>query len=113
MLVPASAAAHPDRLPSLALMEPAWAGNDRSPSEAALAERFAARRDLPPEEFMAGFVGLQLAPGAQPPPRPDGPPPWMAKRPAGLRAFLSAFDGGELDLAPARDGLGGRLRSHQ
>jgi pimeloyl-ACP methyl ester carboxylesterase len=99
----AFAAAHPDRLLSLALMEPAWAGTDRSRSEAALADRFAALRDLPSDEFMAGFVRLQLAPGVEPPPRPDGPPPpWMAKRPAGLRAFMSAFDGGELDFAALR-----------
>lgn len=92
-------AAHPDRLLSLALLEPAWAGNQgRSPEEVALWERFKALRGLPPDEFMRGFTRLQLAPGVEPPPTPSGPPPpWMAKRPAGLTAFLQAFDAGTLD----------------
>jgi pimeloyl-ACP methyl ester carboxylesterase len=99
----AFAAAHPERLLSLALMEPAWAGNHRTAPEEALAERFRALRALPPDEFMAGFVSLQLAPGVEPPRRPDGPPPpWMAKRPAGLRAFMDAFDAGALDTATLR-----------
>jgi hypothetical protein len=52
---------------------------------------------------MAEFTRLQLAPGIEPPPRPDGPPPpWMAKRPAGIRAFLRAFETGELDLEQLR-----------
>jgi hypothetical protein len=52
---------------------------------------------------MAGFQRLQLAPGVAPPPVPEGqPPPWMAKRPAGLRAFIDAFDKGELDLEALR-----------
>jgi len=109
-------AAHRHRLLSLALLEPAWAGNDRDPAEAALWQRFQALEPLPPDEFMAGFVRLQLAPGVAPPPRPDGPPPpWMAKRPAGLRAFLRAFDSGDLDLdalrafdRPVYFALGGR-----
>ena len=52
---------------------------------------------------MAGFVRLQLAPGVEPPPPPEGsPPPWMAKRPAGLRAFIDAFDNGNLDVEALR-----------
>ena len=96
-------AEHGDRLLSLALLEPAWAGNDRSPAEEALWTRFQALETLPPDEFMAGFLRLQLAPGVEPPPPPEGPPPpWMAKRPAGLRAFLAAFDRGHLDLGALR-----------
>jgi pimeloyl-ACP methyl ester carboxylesterase len=92
-----------DRLLSLALLEPAWAGNERTPVEEALWQRFRELEPLPPEEFMAGFTRLQLAPGVEPPPRPEGPPPlWMAKRPAGLRALIAAFDNGELDLEALR-----------
>jgi pimeloyl-ACP methyl ester carboxylesterase len=92
-----------DRLLTLALLEPAWAGNERTPVEEALWQRFRELEPLPPEEFMAGFTRLQLAPGVEPPPRPEGPPPlWMAKRPAGLRALIAAFDNGELDLEALR-----------
>jgi pimeloyl-ACP methyl ester carboxylesterase len=112
----AFAAAHGDRLLSLALLEPAWAGNQRTPAEQALHKQFAALAQLPPEEQMTAFTRLQLAPGVEPPPRPAGPPPpWMAKRPAGIQAFLHAFDTDELDLdalrrfdRPVYFALGGR-----
>jgi pimeloyl-ACP methyl ester carboxylesterase len=112
----AFAARRGDRLLSLALLEPAWAGNERTPAEDALWPRFRALEPLPPREFMAGFTRLQLAPGVEPPPPPEGPPPpWMAKRPAGIRAFLDAFDEGDLDLdalrafdRPVYFALGGR-----
>jgi hypothetical protein len=79
-------------------------------------ERFEALDPLPPDEFMAGFMRLQLAPGVEPPPSPEGPPPpWMAKRPAGIRAFIDAFDSGYLDVSalgslnlPVYFALGGR-----
>lgn len=108
--------AHGGRLLSLALLEPAWAGNDRTEEEEALMQRFRELAPLPPDQFMAGFLRLQLAPGVDPPPPPDGPPPpWMAKRPAGIRAFLAAFDDGELDVdalrafdRPVYFALGGR-----
>jgi len=52
---------------------------------------------------MAGFLRLQLAPGVEPPPAPEGPPPpWMAKRPAGLRTFIDAFENGDLNLEAPR-----------
>jgi pimeloyl-ACP methyl ester carboxylesterase len=99
----ALAARHGERLLSLALLEPAWAGNERTPEEETLMERFRALEPLPPDEFMAGFLRLQLAPGVDPPPPPAGPPPpWLARRPAGVRAFLDAFDNGDLDLAALR-----------
>ncbi len=112
----AFAAVHGERLLSLALLEPAWAGNDRTPEEEALVERFRALGSLPPNEYMAGFARLQLAPGVEPPPPPEGPPPaWMATRPAGIRAFLEAFDNGDLDAdalrafdRPVYFALGGR-----
>lgn len=99
----AFAALHGERLLSLALLEPAWAGNERTPAEDALWQRFRELEPLPPDQFMARFTRLQLAPGVEPPPRPDGPPPpWMAKRPAGLRALMAAFDDSELDLEALR-----------
>ncbi len=107
---------HGGRLLSLALLEPAWAGNERTAPEDALMERFRELEPLPPDQFMTGFLQLQLAPGVEPPPPPDGPPPpWMTKRPAGLRAFINAFDNADLDLEalrafdrPVYFGLGGR-----
>jgi pimeloyl-ACP methyl ester carboxylesterase len=99
----AFAAAHRDRLLSLALLEPAWAGNERTEVEEAVMQKFRALEPLPTDQFMAGFLRLQLAPGVEPPPPPDGPPPaWMAKRPAGLRAFIDAFDNGYLDIEALR-----------
>jgi pimeloyl-ACP methyl ester carboxylesterase len=96
-------AQHGGRLLSLALLEPAWAGNERTAAEDALMERFRDLEPLPPDQFMTGFLQLQLAPGVEPPPPPEGqPPPWMSKRPAGLRAFINAFDNADLDLEALR-----------
>src|SRR6266568_4315491 len=66
----AFAAVHGERLLSLALLEPAWAGNERTPEEEALWQRFRELESLPDDRFMAGFMRLQLAPGVEPPPRP-------------------------------------------
>jgi pimeloyl-ACP methyl ester carboxylesterase len=112
----AFAALHGERLLSLALLEPAWAGNERTPPEEALFQRFRALEPLPADQFMAGFTRLQLAPGIEPPSPREGPPPsWMAKRPAGIRAFINAFENGDLDLEvlrafdrPVYFALGGR-----
>jgi pimeloyl-ACP methyl ester carboxylesterase len=99
----AFAAEHGERLLSLALLEPAWAGNERTPEEDALMQRFQALEALPPDQFVAEFVRLQLAPGVEPsPPTEDPPPTWMIKRPAGLRAFIDAFDNGDLDVESLR-----------
>ncbi len=97
------AARHGDRLLSLALLEPAWAGNDRSEPEEALQARFRSLEGLPADEQMAAFTRLQLAQGVEPPPRPEGPPPpWLARRPAGIRALLRAFDAAALDVDALR-----------
>ena len=113
----AFAAAHPNRLKSLALLEPAWAGNESlGPEEAAVWAEFGRIAELPPEEMMPAFMASQLRPGVEPPAPPPGPPPpWMSSRPAGLRAFISAFSTGELDLdalrrfeQPVYFALGGR-----
>ncbi len=95
----AFAAVHPERLLSLGLLEPAWAGNwDLSPAERALWQEFGRLEALPPEQFMGAFLRLGLKPGVEPPPRPPGEPPqWMAKRPAGIRAFMRTFKSYDLD----------------
>ena len=101
----AFAARHPERLLSLALIEPAWLGNEGlSPEEQAVRRDFVRLASLPPEQMMPAFVAIQLAPGVQPPPPPPpGPPPaWMATRPAGLRTFLRTFDSSRLDLESLR-----------
>lgn len=83
-------AAHPERVLSLALDEPA---SDFSPED-----RSALQKDLdeiagrPADEMLSAFLRLQLAPGVAPPSRPAGPPPeWMASRPAGIDAFTGAL----------------------
>jgi pimeloyl-ACP methyl ester carboxylesterase len=93
-------AAHPERLLTLALNEPAWAGRSGlTDDEAALWERFREMSTLPPDEMMPAFVAVQLAPGVKPPPPPSGePPPWMAKRPPGLKRFIEVFLESDLDI---------------
>jgi pimeloyl-ACP methyl ester carboxylesterase len=84
---------HPDRVLSLALLEPAWIGNEgMSEEERVLWAEFERMSQLPAVEMMPRFARAQLAPGVEPPPPPAGPaPPWMAKRPAGIRALIAAF----------------------
>jgi pimeloyl-ACP methyl ester carboxylesterase len=95
----AFAAARPERLASLALLEPAWAGNwDLSTAEKALRLEFDRLEGLPAEQFMPTFMRLNLKPDVPLPAPPAGdPPPWMAKRPAGIRAIDRAFKRGDID----------------
>lgn len=113
----AFAARHPERLLSLALLEPAWLGNDElSPEERVVWREFDRISALPAAEMMRAFVATQLAPGVEPPPPPPGPPPpWMATRPAGLRTLIATFRSTALDLdalrafeQPVYFALGGR-----
>jgi pimeloyl-ACP methyl ester carboxylesterase len=113
----AFAARHPDRLLSLSLLEPAWVGNQRrSEPELRVQEDLDRMWQLPADELMRRFVELQLAPGVEPPPPPPGPtPPWMAKRPAGIKALTAALADYPLDLealatfpGPVYYALGGR-----
>ena len=96
----ALAAARPERLLSLALLEPAFAGWQRmSVAERAHLERFRVLLGIGGAEMFPAFQALQLAPGVEPPPPPAGPPPpWMAQRPAGIRAILEDFLRSDLDL---------------
>jgi pimeloyl-ACP methyl ester carboxylesterase len=100
----AFAASHPERLLSLALLEPAWMGNEGlSPEELAVRTEFDRIATLPPAELLPAFVASQLAPGVEPPPPPDGPPPpGMAKRPAGLNALVTVFNASTLDFERLR-----------
>jgi pimeloyl-ACP methyl ester carboxylesterase len=113
----AFASLHPDRLRSLALMEPAWAGRTgQTPEEASVFDRFRAIPELSPDEIMPEFVRTQLAAGVEPPPPPPGPsPPWMPSRLAAIGALLAAFDAFEPDFdalrrfdRPVYFALGGR-----
>jgi pimeloyl-ACP methyl ester carboxylesterase len=100
----AFAASHPERLVSLALIEPAWMGNEGlRPEEQTVRREFDRIMTLPPDQMMPAFVANQLAPGVEPPPPPTGPPPpWMATRPPGLRAVTTAFNASTLDLKRLR-----------
>ena len=118
----AFAARHPGRLQSLALLEPAWAGNEGlHPAEEAVWREYGRIMALPPAEMMPAFVRANLRPGVEPPPPPPGPtPPWMAKRPVGLNALTGAFAASELDLdalrrfeRPVYFALGGRSNPDQ
>ncbi|MHC6219851.1 alpha/beta fold hydrolase [Arthrobacter sp. MMS24-S77] len=95
----AFAAKHPERLISLTLLEPAWAGSwDWSPAHAELWREYEALEALPPTQFMSAFMRLGVKPDVVLPPPPEGgPPPWMAKRPGGIRAFLRDFKIYDLD----------------
>jgi pimeloyl-ACP methyl ester carboxylesterase len=94
----AFAAARPERLASLALLEPAWAGSwDQSPAEQAFWVEFDRLVGLPDEQLLPAFIRLGLKPGVPlPAPPPGDPPPWMANRQAGIRAFQRAFEEGDL-----------------
>jgi pimeloyl-ACP methyl ester carboxylesterase len=95
----AFATRHSDRLLSLALLEPAWAGSwDWSPSEQALWQEYERLESLRSDQFMPAFVRLGLRQGVEPPAPPAGEaPPWMAKRPAGIRAITETFKSYDLD----------------
>jgi pimeloyl-ACP methyl ester carboxylesterase len=97
----ALAAAHGSRLASLALLEPAWAGDwDIGAAERALWQEYDRLEQLPPREYMRAFMRLGVRPEVElGPPPPGDPPPWMAQRPAGIRAFMQTFRTYRLDRA--------------
>lgn len=89
-------ASQPERVLSLALDEPA---TDFDPKQQAEMRAALSRvAGLPPQEGTRYFLQRQLAPGVPLPPPPEGPPPpWMAKRPAGIQAFMKAISEYALD----------------
>jgi pimeloyl-ACP methyl ester carboxylesterase len=92
-------ATHPERVRSLALFEPANLMGSRDDFERAWDDAFQRQlRSAPPDRMVAEFTRLHLRPEAELPAPPPGPPPdWMAKRPAGLRAMMAAFEEDSLD----------------
>ncbi len=94
-------AQHPERVLSLALIEPAWIGAIGGQDQGIWQEMGRAI-SLPPAQQMEAFVRSHMRPGVDPPklPAPAGaPPPWMAKRPAGLLALWQTFNAYQLDQA--------------
>ncbi len=92
-------AKYPERVRSLALIEPAWMGDaDGSAEFLALNSEYGQMLRLPLDQRMAGFFRLLVRPGVVPPQFPPGPPPpWMAKRPVALESFWRAFKAYKLD----------------
>lgn len=86
----------PSRVISLALDEPAC---DYSvESYISIRDDFVAMSKGEDDAFMADFAASMMKPGAEPPPRPPGPPPeWMGNRPAGVRAFVRALASSDVD----------------
>jgi pimeloyl-ACP methyl ester carboxylesterase len=86
----AFAAAHPERLLTLAVDEPAMDFTDEGNLTYGWDE-FDEALKLPPAESMGAFMRLQVSEAVElPTPPPSPPPPWMSKRPAGVRAFVAA-----------------------
>jgi pimeloyl-ACP methyl ester carboxylesterase len=87
----AYAAARGDRLASLAVDEPASDFTAEGDEDFGWPE-FDAALTLPPDQSIAAFMRLQVARDVRLPEPPGGPAPaWMARRPAGIRAFLGAI----------------------
>ena len=100
----AFAGAHPGRLLSLALFEPASVPGRPSAEEEELDGRLrAAVAGLDGAEFMRAFVGSQLRPGVAAPAPAGPPPPWMRNRPAGIAALIVAFGEHRFDRASLRE----------
>ncbi len=94
-------ALHPERVRSLAMFEPAWIGPVSDPEDQHVWNEMMRSMTLPPPEQTEVFMRAHMRPGVPPPkpPAPDGPPPpWMTKRPAGLKAMGAAFNTYHLDL---------------
>ena len=84
-------AAHPERVLTLAVDEPAFDFTPADQTEMKLQTELQGLDSLPPAERMAAFARSQLKAGvALPAPPPGPPPPWMASRPDGVVAFIKA-----------------------
>jgi len=83
-------AARPHRVRSLAVDEPA--SDFSQESRDAIVSEVRVLDEYSPEQAMAAFARRLLRDEAPDPlPPPDPAPPWMADRPAGLRAFAAAL----------------------
>ena len=90
----AFAGAHPERLLSLAIFEPARVPGELSAEESVLDKELRqALAGAEPAEFMRIFTTRQVRAGVELPPPAGPPPPWMGKRPAGLATMMRAFSG--------------------
>jgi len=99
----AFAGAHPERLLSLALFEPASIPGRLSAEEAELYRRLKselAGKSGP--DFMRTFMTLQVRDGVHLVPPAGPPPPWMETRPAGLAAMMAAFGAHPFDREQLR-----------
>jgi pimeloyl-ACP methyl ester carboxylesterase len=95
----AFAARQPERLLSLALLEPAWGGSwGWTEAFHRLWRQYDELEQLPPDDYLRAFMKLQVRPEVQLPAPQAGPEPqWMSKRPAGIRAILRTFRTYNLD----------------
>ena len=117
----AFAGAHPERLLSLALFEPASIPGPLSAEEGELYRRLKselAGKSGP--DFMRTFMMVQLRDGVHLAPPPGPPPPWMERRPAGLASMMAAFGGHPFDRERLRRsefpvflGYGGLTGEHE
>jgi pimeloyl-ACP methyl ester carboxylesterase len=83
----AYAVTHPQRVLSLAVDEPAFDFTDEG-NAAYGSPEFAQALSLPPAEATGKFLRLQVADDVELSPPAGPPPPWMANRPAGIRAAI-------------------------
>jgi pimeloyl-ACP methyl ester carboxylesterase len=85
--------AYPDRVLSLALSEPAVIPSQAwYQQESVYWQQMDQVMSLPDKLLMQEFIRVELREGMTLPPAPiSDPPPWMAKRPAGLKALVNGF----------------------
>lgn len=97
--------AYPQRVQSLALSEPAVIPSQEwYRQESAYWQLMNHVMSLPDNLLMQEFMRLELREGVPLPPPPVGdPPPWMSKRPAGLKALASSFSSYDLPLSLLRE----------
>lgn len=92
-------AAHPERLRSVAIDEPATDFTQADQADPYWKEVDAAAA-LPGPQAVGAFLRLQVAQGVEVPPPPSGPPPpWLAKRPLGMRTFANALRRHHVELS--------------
>ena len=86
-------AAYPQRVRSLALVEPAVIPSPEwLAQETEFWDTIRRSAELPPEQQGTAFFRAQVQEDVvQPPPPAGDPPPWMAKRPAGIKGIVRAF----------------------